>query len=76
MLHSRCNIKIKYLHQRCLQFIYNEKSSSVRELLQKDQFVPIQYKNIKEIAIDMFKFKDTLAPDIVKDIFAKQYKNH
>ena len=65
MLHSRCNNnKIKYFQARCLRLIYNDKSSSYDELPQKDKSVPIYHKSIKELAIEMFKIKNALAPEI------------
>ena len=76
MLHSRCNIKMKYLHERCLELIYNDKSSSFKELLQKDRFIPTHHKNIKEIAIEMFKVEEPLFLEILKDIFVEANEDH
>ena len=77
MLHSRCNNnKIKYFHGRCLRLIYNDKSSSYEELSQKDGSIPIHHKSIKELSIEMFKIKNTLAPKLVKDIFVESNENY
>ena len=77
MLHSRCNNnKIKYFHGRCLRLIYIDKSSSYEELSRKDGSIPIHHKSIKELSIEMFKIKNTLAPKLVKDIFVESNKNY
>ena len=55
MLHSRKkNNKIKYLPERCLRLIYNDKRSSYENLLEKDNSVSIHNKNIQALAIEMF----------------------
>ena len=77
MLHSRCNNnKIKYFHGRCLRLIYIDKSSSYEELSRKDGSIPIHHKSIKELSIEMFKIKNTLAPKLVKDIFVESNENY
>ena len=51
MLHScQNNNKIKYLHERCLHLIHNDKLSSY----EKDWSVSIHHKNIQSLAIEMF----------------------
>ena len=66
MLHSRKNNnKIKHLHERCLRLIYSDKKSSYEEnLLEKDNSVSIHHKNIQALAIEMFKVKHKLYPEI------------
>ena len=53
---------IKYLHERCRRFIYNNKRSSLLndKLLQKDGSVSVRHKNIQELAIEMFEVKIAL----------------
>ena len=64
-LHSRKNNnKIKYLHERCLRLIYSDKKSSYENLLEKDNLVSIHHKNIQALAIEMFKVKHKLYPEI------------
>ena len=77
MLYSRCNNnKIKYFPARCLRLIYNGNSSSYYEILQKDGSVPIHHKSIKELAIEIFKIKNVLAAERVKDIFVESNKKY
>ena len=72
MLHSRCNNnKIKYVHERCLQLIYNDKPSPYQELLQKDGSVSIHQKNTEELVTEIFKVKQALAAELEKYIFVE-----
>ena len=69
MLHSRKNNnKVKHLHERCLRLIYSDKNSSYENLLEKDNSVSISDKNIQALAIEMFKVKHKLCPEITGDI--------
>ena len=71
MLHSRKNNnKIKHLHERCLRLIYSNKRSSYENLL-----VSIHHKNIQALAIEMFKVKHKLCPEITADIFMGRTNN-
>ena len=76
MLHSRKNSnKIKYLHERCLRLIYSDKKPSYENLLENDNSVSIHHKNIQALAIEMFKVKHKLCPDITSDIFKERTNN-
>ena len=56
MCHSRTlNNKINRLYERCLCIIYNDKTLTFKELLEKDSFVFIRYRNIQALAIEMYK---------------------
>lgn len=54
---------MKDLRERCLQLIYNDKSSSYSELSLKDGSVFVYRRNIQNVAIGMFKPKNDLSPD-------------
>ena len=76
MLHSRKNNnKIKHLHERCLRLIYSDKKSSYENLLEKDNSVSIDQKNIQVLAIEMVKVKQKLCPEITGDIFMERKNN-
>ena len=45
------------------------KSSSYDQLLLKDVSVPIHDRNVKNLAIEIFKVKNDLSPEIVTDTF-------
>ena len=52
MCHSRAlNNKINRLHERCLRIIYNDKTSTFKELLEKDNSVSIRYGKILALAV-------------------------
>ena len=77
MIRSRFNNnRVKYLHKRCLRLIYNHKTSSYEELLEKDGSVSIQYKNIQTLAVEMFKIENGMSPQIVSYVFLFRRGNH
>ena len=50
------NTKIKWLHERCLRLVYNDKISNFNELLIKDDPVPIHTKIYKNWQLKCLKF--------------------
>ena len=70
MFHSKhMNNRINHLHERALRIAYNDYSSSFQSLLEKDNSVTIHYRNIQLLAIEMFKLKNGIAPQIMQDLF-------
>ena len=63
------NNKINRLHERCLRLLYNDKKSSFHDLLEKDNSVSIHHKNLRGLAIEMYRIFNGLAPQIVTEIF-------
>ena len=77
MLHSRRNNNIiRNLHERCLRLIYNDKNSSYEELLTKDGSVSIHHRNIQALAIEFYKIKNKLSPELFTEIFARETESH
>ena len=71
--HSRTiNNKINSLHGRCLRIIYNDYRSSFEYLLGRDKGVTICLKNVRTLAIEMFKMSKNLSPQLVTEIFEKR----
>ena len=69
----RCN-QIKKLHECALTLVYNDKSSSFREHLDRDKSVTIHERNIQVLLTEIFKVKSGVAPEIMTEIF--KFKDH
>ena len=51
MFHSReINNKINRIHERSLRLVYSDKTSTFKELLDKDKSVSVHHKNIQVLA--------------------------
>ena len=68
-LSRKLNNKINHIHERGLRIVYEDYTSSFEELLLKDESVCIHHRNIQFVAIEMFKVKNNLCPEIIKYIF-------
>ena len=51
------------------RIVYSDKTSNFSELLEKDVYFSIHYKNIRQRTIEMFKVSKGLCPEIVKELF-------
>ena len=70
MCHSRTlNNRINNIHLRALRIVYQDKQSSFEELLQKDNSVSVQMKNLQYLATEIFKVKNGLSPIIMNEVF-------
>ena len=70
MCHGRgLNNKINNLHERALRTVYQDKKSSFETLLKHDKSVSIHVKNLQYLATEIFKVKNDLCPEIMKEIF-------
>ena len=70
MLHSRTlNNRINNIHERALRLTYKDNKSSFKQLLEKDHSVTVHQKNLQVLVTEIFKVKNNLAPDIMKDLF-------
>ena len=74
MCHSRKINQINKLHERALRLVYNDKSSSFRELLERHNSVTIHERNIQVLLTEIFKVKSGVAPEIMTEIF--KFKDH
>ena len=72
MCHNRTiNNKINGLHEKCLRIVYNDNKSSFQELLDKDKGVTIHVKNVRALAIEMFKVSNNYSNSLMSEIFDK-----
>ena len=70
MFHGRIlNSKINKLHERALRIVYKDDNLSFEELLEKDGSVTIHHRNLRRLAIEMFKIKNHLSPLPVQILF-------
>ena len=65
----KLNHKINHIHERGLRMVYQDYTSSFKDLLSKDGSVCIHHRNIQLVAIEMFKVKNNLCPEILKNLF-------
>ena len=49
--------------------VYEDYTSSFEDLLKIDGSVTIHHRNIQLVAVEMFKVKNGLCPEIMKDLF-------
>ena len=71
MCHNRTNNnKINRLHERCIRLIYNDKKSSFEVLLQKDGCGSIHHRNLRTLAVELFKVFKGLSPVIFAEAFS------
>ena len=70
--HCSVNNKINRLHERCLRIVYSDSMSSFEDLLHKDSSVSVHVKNIKTLAIEMFKVSNKLTIPLMNEIFVKR----
>ena len=73
MFHSRgLNNKINSLHERALRITYGDRSSLFEDLLKKDNSVSVHHRNMQALATEMFKVKNNIAPEIMKNFFLQK----
>ena len=63
--------KINRIHERALRLVYRDYESSFKDLLIKDNSIPFHYRNIHQVAIEMFKTIHDLSPPFMKEIFVE-----
>ena len=65
------NNKINRIHERDLRLVY-QNNLSFSELLDLDNSVTVHQKNVQVLVTEIYKVKNGIAPDIMKDIFELQ----
>ena len=67
----KLNKRIDHIHERALRLVYEDYKSSFEELLHKDKSVTIHHRNIKYLALEMFKVSKDISPPFMKEIFGE-----
>ena len=68
MFNSRkLNHQITSIHERALRVKYQAYKSTFLELLQRDNSVTIHQRNLQVLATEIFKAKNDLSPEIIKE---------
>ena len=75
-MYLRCVLKRGGNSLRSLRIVYNDDTSSFDELLRKDNSVSIHRRNIQALAIEMYKAKNNLSPQITQGIFKLKDRPH
>ena len=63
------NNRVNHLHERALRIVYNDHSSTFEDLLVKDSSVSIHHRNIRLLAIELCKAKNSLSSQLMLDLF-------
>ena len=57
------------MHERALWVVYKDYSTSLDELLEKDNSCKIHDRNLQKLVTEIFKAKMNLVPEIMKEVF-------
>ena len=71
-LNRELNNRINRIHERALSLVYQDHILSFSELLEKDNSVTTHQRNVQVLATEIFKLKNGLAPEIIKEVFEIQ----
>ena len=61
----KTNARINHIHEKALRVVYNDELSTSEELLGRDKSEIIHRRNIKILAVGLFKIKNGLSNDIM-----------
>ena len=72
MFHNRTlNNRINKIHERALRLVYKDNTSTFSELLSKDNSFSIHHRNLQKLAIEMYKVKHNISPQLMNNIFVQ-----
>ena len=66
------NKKINHIHERTLRLVYQDYATSFEGLLKKDGSVTFHHRNIRQVAIEMYKVRHDLSPPFIKELFTHE----
>ena len=65
----KMNNRINHIHERVLRLVYGNYTDSFQDLLLIDNAVCVHHRNIQKVAVEMFKIKHRLSPNLISDLF-------
>ena len=65
------NHRINRLHERALRIAYDDYLSDFEELLIKDNTVTIHKRNLRKLAIEMYKISNNLSPLFTRELMTE-----
>ena len=68
----KLNNRINNLQEMSLGIVYNDYESSFQELLELDNSASIHHRNIRLLAMELFKVKNSLSNQIMSELFDLQ----
>ena len=70
MFHSRrLNNKINNVHEKALRIVCSDYNSTFQELLDKDASFSVHHRNMKTLAIEIYKHIHGFSPAIMGEVF-------
>ena len=73
MFHSRqFNNRINKIHERALRLLYKDNKLTFNDLSELNNSVTIHQRNLQILAIEIFKVKNNLPPEIMTEVFEKK----
>lgn len=65
----KLNKKINPLHVRCLRVTSKDQKTSSEELLEINNSVSVNYKNLLFLVIELYKLFNWISVDVTKNVF-------
>ena len=66
---TKLNHRINSIHERALRVTYQDYQFTFLLLLKKDKSVTIHQRNLQVLVTEIFKAKNDLSPEIMKEVF-------
>ena len=71
MFHDRhLHKKINHFHERAVRIVYKDDTSSFESLLERDESVSFNHRNLQSLAIEVYKFTRGKSVSLMEDIFS------
>ena len=73
MIHRRIMNKEKRIHERVFRIVYQDDTSTFKELFNIYNSVKIYTRNLQILSNEMFKVKNRIAPTLLEEAFKIAY---